>query len=175
MLTYDKMMYIVKKVLQGLDVHTDDKDAQAFLKAFKDDIKLAEKNGWDIELPFDLEVLGPEKRALRVRRKGGPGSGYHGKGRPSPSKGTHKTGGSYPKTVTAKKKPILTLDKAITAQEAQYILERDYPDIEFNLLNLQNDIAVRVAKQFDKLCKTYPEAAKLVGFLGIPEIGRAHV
>ena len=94
MLKYEEMEMIVMDMLTGSKVRVVGPDADEFISQFQADIDLAEKNGWNIEIPHDIQDISTDsdstKKRIRVI-KGGPGSGHFGhEGRPG------SVGGSKP-------------------------------------------------------------------------------
>jgi hypothetical protein len=57
MLTSDEIQTIAKEIMNGLPVSIKGVDADKFAAELKEDLALAKKNGWIIELPHEIPDL----------------------------------------------------------------------------------------------------------------------
>jgi hypothetical protein len=58
MLTHDEMVKIMKDMMAGRQPVLENEEAKQFAAVFTEDIAIAKKNGWTIEIPSEIPDVG---------------------------------------------------------------------------------------------------------------------
>lgn len=68
-MTYEEMEMIIRDLLAGREPSISSPEADDFANRFRADMELAKQNGWDIELPFDIQDISDSSKPARFRLK----------------------------------------------------------------------------------------------------------